>query len=82
MIEIFNYHYNGNHITYAAAAKSLQSCPTLCYPIDGSPLGSSFPGILQARILEWIAISFSFITSNQIFLILNTFPKAGKRGKY
>ena len=43
----------------AAAAKSLQSCPTLCYPIDSSPLGSSVPGILQARILEWVAISFS-----------------------
>ena len=43
----------------AAAAKSLQSCPTLCDPIDGSPPGSAFPGILQARILEWLAISFS-----------------------
>ena len=43
----------------AAAAKLLQSCPTLCDPIDGSPLGSSVPGILQARILEWAAISFS-----------------------
>ena len=43
----------------AAAAKSLQSCPTLCDPIDGSPLGSSVPGILQARTLEWAAISFS-----------------------
>ena len=43
----------------AAAAKSLQSCPTLCDPIDGSPLGSSVPGILQARILEWVAISSS-----------------------
>jgi len=43
----------------AAAAKSLQSCPTLCDPIDGSPAGSPVPGILQARILEWIAISFS-----------------------
>ena len=43
----------------AAAAKSLQSCPTLCDPIDGSPLGSSGPGILQARILEWVAMSFS-----------------------
>ena len=43
----------------AAAAKSLQLCPTLCNPIDGSPLGSSVPGILQARILEWVAISFS-----------------------
>ena len=42
-----------------AAAKSLQSCPTLCDPIDGSPPGSSVPGILQARILEWVGISFS-----------------------
>ena len=45
--------------TAAAAAKSLQSCPTLCDPIDGSPLGSPVPGILQARTLEWVAISFS-----------------------
>ena len=43
------------------AAKSLQSCPTLRDPIDGSPLGSSVPRILQARILEWVAISFSII---------------------
>ena len=43
----------------AAAAKSLQSCPTLCNPIDGSPPGSPIPGILQARTLEWVAISFS-----------------------
>ena len=43
----------------AAAAKSLQSCPTLCDPIDGSPPGSPVPGILQARILEWVAISSS-----------------------
>ena len=43
----------------AAAAKSLQLCPTLCNPIDGSPPGSSAPGILQARTLEWVAISFS-----------------------
>ena len=43
----------------AAAARSLQSCPTLCNPKDGSPPGSPVPGILQARILEWIAISFS-----------------------
>ena len=43
----------------AAAAKSLQSCPTLCDPIDGSQPGSSVPGILQARTLEWVAISFS-----------------------
>ena len=45
--------------TAAAAAKSLQSCPTLCDPIDGSPPGSPVPGILQARTLEWVAISFS-----------------------
>ena len=42
-----------------AAAKSLQSCPTLCHPIDGSPPGSPVPGILQARTLEWVAISSS-----------------------
>ena len=47
--------------TSAAAAKSLQSCLTLCDPIDGSPAGSSIPGILQARILEWVAISFSIL---------------------
>ena len=43
----------------AAAAKSLQSCSTLCDPIDSSPPGSTVPGILQARILQWVAISFS-----------------------
>ena len=43
----------------AAAAKLLQSCPTLCDPIDGSPAGSLVPGILQARTLEWVGISFS-----------------------
>ena len=48
-------------VIYAAAAKSLQLCPTLCNPIDGSPPGSPVPGILQARILEWVAISFSNI---------------------
>ena len=42
-----------------ATAKLLQSCPTLCDPIDGSPPGSPIPGILQARTLEWVAISFS-----------------------
>jgi len=46
-------------IVYAAAAKSLQSSPTLHDPIDGSPPGSRIPGILQARVLEWVAISFS-----------------------
>ena len=49
----------GHTPSYAAAAKSLQSCPTLCNPIDGSPPGSPVPGILQARTLEWVAISFS-----------------------
>ena len=46
-------------VLIAAAANSLQSCPTLCDPIDGSPPGSPVPGILQARTLEWVAISFS-----------------------
>ena len=46
-------------ITSTAAAKSLQLCPILCNPIDGSPPGSTVPGILQARTLEWVAISFS-----------------------
>ena len=46
-------------LSHAAAAKSLQSCPTLCDPIDGSPSGSPVPGILQARTLERVAISFS-----------------------
>ena len=46
-------------VTAAAAAKSLQSCLTLCDPIDGSPSSSAIPGILQARTLEWIAIAFS-----------------------
>ena len=46
------------NITAAATAKSLQSCPTLCDPIDGSPSDSTVPGILQARTLEWVAISF------------------------
>ena len=50
---------NTLQIEYAAAAKSLQSCPTLCDPIDGSPPDSPIPGILQARTLEWVAISFS-----------------------
>ena len=43
----------------AAAAKSFQLCPTLCDPTDGSPPGSAVPGILQARVLEWVAIAFS-----------------------
>ena len=59
--------WEGKHIRYAtssevaaaAAAKSLQSCLTLCDPIHGSPIGSPVPRILQARTLEWVAISFS-----------------------
>ena len=50
---------NCQYTSAAAAAKSLQSCPTLCNPINGSPPGSPVPGILQARTLEWVAISFS-----------------------
>ena len=52
-------HWDSPFSNAAAAAKSLQSCPTLCNPIDGSPPGSPVPGILQARALEWVAISFS-----------------------
>ena len=48
----------------AAVAKSLQSCPTLCDPLDGSPPGLHVPGILQARTLEWVAISCSTLTMN------------------
>ena len=56
MIKVF---FNYYLTAVAAAAKLLQSCPTLCDPIDGSPPGSPVPGILQARTLEWVAISFS-----------------------
>ena len=51
--------YNKKTGKHAATAKSLQLCPTLCDPIDGSPPGSPIPGIVQARTLEWVAISFS-----------------------
>ena len=51
--------HNGHAASAAVAAKSLQSCPTLCDPIDGRPPGSPDPGILQARTLEWVVISFS-----------------------
>ena len=57
----------------AAAAKSLQSCPTLCDATDGSPPGSAVPGIFHARVLEWVAISFSesehlqSVNRNQLF---------------
>ena len=59
----------------AAAAKSLQSCPTLCDPIDGSPPGSSVPGILQARTLEWVAISFANACCNLKFVIFSVSQK-------
>ena len=55
----FIFVYGVRKCSAAAAAKLLQSCPTLCDPIDGSPPGSPIPGILQARTLEWVAISFS-----------------------
>ena len=54
-----SYLYKGIKSTAVVAAKSFQSCPTLCNLIDGSPPGSAVPGILQARTLEWVAISFS-----------------------
>ena len=57
--ELTSYHQLETAAAAAAAAKSLQSCPTLCDPIDGSPPGSPVPGILRARTLEWVAISFS-----------------------
>ena len=58
-------HKGSPTLQVAAAAKSLQLCPTPCDPIDSSPPGSSVPGILQARILEWVAISFSNIESER-----------------
>ena len=63
--EFFTTSTTGKTLRYmvaAAAAKSLQSCPTLCGPIDGSPPGSSVHGIFQARVLEWGAIAFSIDT--------------------
>ena len=63
---------------FAAAAKSLQSCPTLCHPIDGSPPGSPVPGILQARTPEWVAISFSreLFSHPQITKALFSYPSS------
>ena len=58
-------------IKTAAAAKSLQSCPTLCDPVDGSTPGSPVPGILQARTLEWVAISFSNAYHSQLIFYFN-----------
>ena len=54
----------------AAAAKSFQSCPTLCDPIDGSPPGSTIPGIFQARILEWVVVSFSRVMAYDRFVAI------------
>ena len=58
-VTLFLLPLSGSFCLLSAAAKSLQSCLTLCNPIDGSPPGSSVSGILQARTLEWVAISFS-----------------------
>ena len=58
-IKAFTVYFCRYSVLVSAAAKSLQSCPTLCDPIDGSPAVSPVPGILQARTLEWVAISFS-----------------------
>ena len=60
--KIFSLLGSGYLVDYAAAAKSRQSCLTLCDLIDGSPPGSHIPGILQARTLEWVAISFSNVS--------------------
>ena len=57
--EMVEWHHQLNRHAAATAAKSLQSCRTLCDPIDGSPPGSPVPGTLQARTLEWVSISFS-----------------------
>ena len=60
MSSVISFHsdFLTSHIGFVVV-KSLQSCPTLCDPIDGSPPGSAVPGILQARTLEWVAIPFS-----------------------
>ena len=59
ILQLLQTHLGSSSFSAAATAKSLESCPTLCDPIDGSPPGSPVPGILQARVLEWVAISFS-----------------------
>ena len=64
----------------AAAAKSLQSCPTLCDPIDGSPPGSAVPGILQARTLEWVAISFSKLSIETVLIYTPRLSKSVLHG--
>ena len=63
----------------AAAAKSLQLCPTLCDPIDSSPPGSPIPGILQARVLEWVAIAFSLQRADSLEKILMLRKIEGRR---
>ena len=60
----------------AAAAKLLQSCPTLCNPTDGSPPGSSIHGIFQAKVLEWGAIAFPFLAALSLMFI-NTWTAMG-----
>ena len=64
----------------AAAAKLLHSCPTLCNPIDGSPPGSPIPGILQARTLEWVAISFSRTLPMHLLVVPKTSPEGNGLG--
>ena len=59
MIDAIGLVWNRSETAAAAAAKSHKSCPTLCDPVDGSPPGSPVPGILQARVLEWVAVAFS-----------------------
>ena len=63
--QLWDRFYTISLLFQAAAAKSLQSCPTLCDPIDGSPPGSPVPGILQTGTLEWVAISFSMHESEK-----------------
>ena len=65
----FRIHMQRNAAAAAAVAKSLQSCPTLCDPIDGSPPGFPVPGILQARILEWVATAFSDTLSYKVVIL-------------
>ena len=76
-VELFaSFLYSGKRaasmILSTAAAKSLQLCPTLCDPIDGSPPGSAVPGILQERVLEWVAIAFS--GSSQLVVVSFQWP--------
>ena len=74
-IHVDVWHKPTQYCKTAAAAKSLQSCLTLCDPIDGSPAGFPIPGILQARTLEWVAISFSNCKTAIPQLKINKFKK-------